>query len=234
MSTPALPRLRTSPAVIALVVLSVPVALYALGFAWLAPDSPFKARMMSLPQGALPHFVGGGIALLVGGLQFSAALRARQPALHRLLGRVYLLAVLASGLGGLALATNAHGGVSARIGFGLLALLWLGTAMAAWRAILRHDIEAHRRWMVRSFALTFGAVMLRLQLPLLQFGLGASFDDAYRTVAWLAWVPNLLVAEWWLLAHAPSIAPHAPSTSPQAAEHPPAAGGAALTEAAAP
>ena len=227
MSTPMLAQARTSPAVVVLVLLSVPIALYALGFAWFAPDSPFKARMLSLPWGALPHFIGGGIALLVGGFQFSAALRTGRPALHRLLGRVYLLAVLASGFGGLAIATNAHGGISARIGFGLLALLWLGTAMAAWRAILRRDIEAHRRWMVRSFALTFGAVMLRVQLPLLQAGLGASFDEAYRTVAWLAWVPNLLVAEWWLLARRVPSVPHA------TAEHAPAARDAMAPEAAA-
>jgi hypothetical protein len=25
-----------------------------------------------------------------------------------------------------------------------------------------------------------------------------SFADAYATVGWLCWVPNLLVAEWWI------------------------------------
>ncbi len=199
-----MPRPRTSAAVITLVVLAIPIALYGLGFASFAPDNPFKARTMGLPLAAWPHFVGGGIALLLGGFQFSVALRTQRPNVHRLLGRIYLLAVFAAGFAGLALATNAHGGPSARIGFGMLALLWLGTGMAAWRAILRRDIDAHQRWMVRSFALTFGAVMLRLQLPVLQIGFGASFDDAYRTVAWLAWVPNLLFAEWFLLRRAPA------------------------------
>ncbi|MEQ9003518.1 MAG: DUF2306 domain-containing protein, partial [Pseudomonadales bacterium] len=61
------------------------------------------------------------------------------------------------------------------------------------------DIDGHRRWMVRNFALTFAAVTLRLELGLLTGALGWSFDHAYLTVAWLCWVPNLVVAEWWLL-----------------------------------
>lgn len=203
-TAPAAPAIHTprafTPGVLALVLLAIPIALYAFGFTWFVPDSSFKARIMALPWGALPHFLGGGTALLIGGFQFSDGLRRRRPQLHRNLGRVYLLAVFAGGLGGLAIATHAHGGASTHVGFGLLALLWLGTAMAAWRAILRRDVTAHRQWMVRNFALTFGAVMLRLELPFLQLALHVPFDDAYRTVAWLAWVPNLLVAEWWLLA----------------------------------
>ncbi|MEZ4863447.1 MAG: hypothetical protein R3C14_19165 [Caldilineaceae bacterium] len=27
---------------------------------------------------------------------------------------------------------------------------------------------------------------------------GLDFIVAYRTVAWLAWIPNLLVVEWWI------------------------------------
>ncbi len=52
--------------------------------------------------------------------------------------------------------------------------------------------------MVRSLALTFAAVSLRLGLigfPAL--GL-LSYADGYRVSAWLCWIPNLLVAEWWL------------------------------------
>ena len=49
-------------------------------------------------------------------------------------------------------------------------------------------------WMVRSFALTFAAVMLRLELPLLAAA-GLSFEVAYATVAWSCWVPSLLVVE---------------------------------------
>ena len=52
----------------------------------------------------------------------------------------------------------------------------------------------HERWMVRSFALTFAAVTLRLYIPAGQV-LGLDFMAAYRAIAWLCWVPNLVVAE---------------------------------------
>jgi hypothetical protein len=48
---------------------------------------------------------------------------------------------------------------------------------------------------VRNFALTFAAVTLRIYLPLSNV-VGIDFDVAYPVIAWIAWVPNLLVAEW--------------------------------------
>ncbi len=188
--------------VVALLLLAVPIALYGLSFPWTNANPAFKARLMALPWAALPHFLGGGIALLIGGLQFLPRLRATRPRLHRLIGRVYLLSVLAGGLGGLSIATISHGGASTHIGFGMLALLWLASGMAAWQAILRGDVQAHRRWMMRNFAMTFAAVMLRIDIPILQAVFGVPFDEAYQTVAWLCWVPNLLIVEWFLLRDA--------------------------------
>ena len=51
--------------------------------------------------------------------------------------------------------------------------------------------------MIRSAALTFSAVTLRLELPLLVAS-GLELPTAYATMAWLGWVPNLLAAEWIL------------------------------------
>ena len=51
--------------------------------------------------------------------------------------------------------------------------------------------------MIRSFALTFAAVTLRIWLGISQAS-GMDFDVAYPVIAWVAWVPNLLVAEWWI------------------------------------
>jgi uncharacterized membrane protein len=149
------------------------------------------------------HVIGGGFALIAGGFQFSTRLRTRAPAWHRWLGRFYLLVVLFGAIGGAALATIATGGLVARVGFFLLAILWLSSGTAAYLAIRRGDVVTHRRWMVRNFALTFAAVTLRIHLPVLQFGFGVPFEAAYPVVAWLAWVPNLVVAEWLILARRP-------------------------------
>ncbi len=140
------------------------------------------------------HFIGGPIALFVGPFQFVEVLRRRFPGLHRGLGYLYVGGVAVSGLGGFVLAFGAFGGLTTGVGFGILAVLWLWfTGMAVWHARARR-LALHRVWMIRSFALTFAAVMLRVYLPLLS-ALGASFEASYQTVAWLAWVPNLILAE---------------------------------------
>jgi hypothetical protein len=53
--------------------------------------------------------------------------------------------------------------------------------------------------MVRSFALTFGAVTLRLYLIPSQIA-GMDFVTAYQWIAWLSWVPNIAIAEWWIVS----------------------------------
>jgi len=50
-------------------------------------------------------------------------------------------------------------------------------------------------WMIRSYALTLGAVTLRIYIPLFLMQ-GVPFEQAYPAIAWLAWVPNLIIAEW--------------------------------------
>ncbi len=52
--------------------------------------------------------------------------------------------------------------------------------------------------MTRSYALTLAAVTLRIWLPMSQVA-GIPFADAYQVVAWLCWVPNLVVAEWLII-----------------------------------
>ncbi len=142
------------------------------------------------------HVFGAALALLLGPLQFWRRLRASRPLLHRWLGRVYLAAgVGVGGVSGLLLAFNAYGGVWSRSGFALLALAWLATGVLALRGIRRGDVAAHRRWMMRNFALTLAAVTLRLYLPAAIVG-GLELALAYPLVSWLCWVPNLMLVEW--------------------------------------
>jgi len=51
--------------------------------------------------------------------------------------------------------------------------------------------------MVRSIALTLAAVTLRIYIPL-GVVLGLPVEPSYQVIAWLCWVPNLVVAEWRL------------------------------------
>lgn len=180
-----------------LVILSLGVAGYALvvyGFfplgALLHPE--MRATYAIYPAAIYAHIFGSAVALIIGPFQFWTQLRNERPQLHRWLGRCYLLiGVGIGGSTGLFMAFHAFGGLPARLGFGVLAVLWLYTGYRAYRAIRARDITSHRRWMVRNFALTFAAVMLRLYLPAAMAS-GIAFELAYPVIAWLCWVPNLL------------------------------------------
>ena len=141
------------------------------------------------------HIIFGGLSLLSGWSQFVSKWRNRNLRLHRSLGLLYLISVSLSGLCGLYLAFFANGGLISSLGFGSLAILWLITTWKAYQSIVAKKIEEHQRWMLRSYALTFAAVTLRLWLPALT-GLGIAFIVAYKIISWLSWVPNLLVVEW--------------------------------------
>lgn len=141
------------------------------------------------------HIFLGGLTLLTGWSQFSKRLRSNRLTLHRNLGKVYIGAVLLSGLAGLYIAFYATGRIVSSLGFGTLAVLWLLTTSMAYVAIRNKQIAKHQQWMIRSYALAFAAVTLRLWLPGMTGMLHMEFVDAYRIVAWLCWVPNLIIAE---------------------------------------
>lgn len=184
-----------------LIALSLPIAFYAFAFQLgLAGSAEFQSRFAELPVFAAWHVLGSGVALAIGGFQFLPGLRARRLAVHRWLGRTYLTAVLVGGAGGLIMASQAEGGLVGRVGFSLLAVSWLVSGWQAYAAVRRGDLTAHRIWMIRNFALTFAAVTLRAYLGTFTGVMGLTFAESYPLVAWLCWVPNLLVAEWLIIA----------------------------------
>jgi len=139
------------------------------------------------------HIILGGIALLIGWTQFSASLRKKRMNLHRTIGKIYIFSVLISGVCGVYIAQFATGGISNVIGFSFSGIVWLTTTFSAYQAIRKGNIEKHQNYMLYSYAVCFSAVTLRFWLPLLSTALG-SFESAYLVVAWLSWVPNLIVA----------------------------------------
>lgn len=171
----------------------IAIAVYGTRFFLGTPGNPHFARYI-LPLRL--HIAGGMGALLAGPWQFSEKLRARAINFHRWLGRFYLLEVLLGSIAGFAMATVSDQGLPTHLGFGILAVLWFFTGLQAYLKIRRGEVAAHRRWMIRNFALSLAAVTLRNYLPLMLFALHWSFRTSYITVSWLCWVPNFLVAEW--------------------------------------
>jgi uncharacterized membrane protein len=156
------------------------------------------------------HVVGSAIALAVGPLLFSTRLQAKSMRLHRRLGKLYVLSIGVGGGAGIYLAFESLGGLMSQAGFLALDILWLTSTYFGYKRIRQKRIEQHREWMLRSYALTFAGVTLRfwvallgmLTIPLENFSqfelLLEDFNRMYRFDAWLCWVPNLIVVEWYI------------------------------------
>ncbi len=139
------------------------------------------------------HIVLGGLALMVGWIQFHTSWRQRHLKRHRQIGMIYMISVLISGLCSLYIAHFSTGGMITALGFISLGVVWLLTTGGAFYFVRQGNIRMHEKLMIYSYAGCFGAVTLRIWLPIL-IGVTGDFITAYQIVAWLAWVPNLIVA----------------------------------------
>lgn len=143
------------------------------------------------------HVFTSMFALLAGFTQFFPILLRRMPQIHRWMGRAYVINVcFITGPASLVMAFYANGGWTSRLAFILLALSWMLTSAMGWHTALRREWTRHREWMLRSYALTLSAITLRVWKYSLVFLFEPRPMDLYRMVAWLGFVPNLLLVEW--------------------------------------
>lgn len=174
------------------------------------PGSLLAAAMIGM------HFMAGAAVLLLGPLQFITVLRTRHPRLHRWTGRVYLVASLLAGAGGLAYLAlkGAVGGIVMEIGFGLYGVLTVLAAVEAWRHAVARRLDLHRAWAIRLFALGIGSWLYRMYYGIWLKGVDgaghtASFDGPFDMVmSFFFYLPNLLVAEYLIRRQAPLMSSH--------------------------
>jgi len=141
--------------------------------------------------------VGGSMPpILLGALQFVPSLRKNYPKLHRKFGEVYVFSILIlAAPSGFYMAFFANGGFWAGTGFIILAVLWIISTYKAYTTALQKDYQTHRIWMVRSYALTFSAVTLRIWVPILSLFSPIEGTLIIILTAWLNWIPNLVIGE---------------------------------------
>ena len=145
-----------------------------------------------------------GVLYLLGApLQLSERFRTKHYTLHRRLGRVLVTAAMISVILAIVFGLRfAWGGTPEAMATAVFGSWFLACLLLAVRAIRRDDMINHRRWMIRSFSLIMAGVMLRVWVPIYDVLAAAgildfSFETAYAGIAWLCWVPNLLLAIWF-------------------------------------
>lgn len=152
----------------------------------------------------LLHVLPGMIFMVLGPLQFVGGLRAKYPAVHRWLGRIFLTASAVIGVTGLTMAARETiGGADEKAAifiFGSFFLIALGKAF--WHAT-RRDFAKHREWMIRGYAVGLAVATIR---PIM----GGFFAAAairgvtpepstfFGKAFWIGFTAQTIVAELWI------------------------------------
>lgn len=145
------------------------------------------------------HVLPAGLILLAGLFQIISGPKSKYRKAHRWLGNFYIFAVLALvAPGAMGMSFFIDRGLMVFLSFLLQNLFWFGFTWLASRAIKAGDTDSHRTWAIRSYALAFAAVTLRLYIFIFNWDFDLSTVNAYATIAWSSWVGNLLMAELYL------------------------------------
>ena len=116
--------------------------------------------------------------------------------LHRNAGKIYILLLLIfSAPAGIYMGVFANGGFFAKTSFVILGSLWWFTTFKAYQFAKQKKFTLHKQWMWRSFALTLSAITLRMWKVIIVYLFHPNPMDVYQIIAWLGWIPNILLIE---------------------------------------
>lgn len=145
------------------------------------------------------HVLAAGAILTLGFFQLNTRISLKWRKLHRIVGKCYAYGILFfAAPGGLVMSFFIERGPWVLLSFILQCTCWFAfTAMAVIK-IRKGDVVEHRKWMWRSYALTFAAVTLRLYVFFSTSSYDLTQPEAYGIIAWMSWVVNLVVVEIYL------------------------------------
>ncbi len=175
--------------------------------AMLDPDAVFNAfdvRYVEHPLATLFHLVPSLVIAVVGPLQFVRRFRQRQPLLHRLCGRAFVICGLVAAASGFYVGVFYPFGGLDGPGFNqavattVFAAFTAFCLVRAYLSIRARNIAAHREWMIRSWALMLAIATERTFLGLLLATTNVDMTVLFGTTFWMAGVLNVAVAEVWI------------------------------------
>lgn len=164
----------------------------------LPAEGDFDRRYADNPVLAYMHIIPGAVYLLGAPFQISRRWRSANYQRHRRMGRVILTAGLLTGamaiVVGVVMPFGGLAETSASVVFGVY---FVAALVLAYRAIRSGRVNAHRRWMIRAFALGVGVGLIRVVIGFGEaFGVGMA--DSFGAAFWIAFGIMAMVAEIWL------------------------------------
>ncbi|MCD1260417.1 DUF2306 domain-containing protein [Paenibacillus athensensis] len=125
------------------------------------------------------HIAAACTGLLAGAVNIATGAMKVRLRLHRLIGYVYVICVLAVVVTSGYMAPYATGGRLVSMLFNFWNLAWLAVTTTALIQIKRRRFDLHRRWMLRSYAFCFTNPSIHLLLTLLSAMFGLAYETAY-------------------------------------------------------
>jgi uncharacterized membrane protein len=151
----------------------------------------FSPAMMFL----IPHAIFAGLAMIMGAFQFSNRLRAKYLQVHRVMGYMYVVAVMIGAPIAIPLAarvsTPSLVAASAVQAFG-----WMLCTGIALYCIRNGNVREHRRWMIRGypFAMVFTVARLLIPIPpILKSGVVGIEIVVWTSIALAAFLPSVFL-----------------------------------------
>lgn len=143
----------------------------------------------------IAHITAGGGALTMGLIQFWPKLRKYSWKLHRIIGLLYLAAILLSSFSAVILAFTTAYAVNWAYAFSLQiwVSVWISSTAIAYYAALKKKFQLHQEWMIRSYLVTLAFILsgLAIKVPAIQ-SLG-SFADISPSFFWMGWSVPLYI-----------------------------------------
>ena len=145
------------------------------------------------------HVYSAIFTLFFGIVQFIKIISPQIRRVHRLFGKFYFyITVLLAAPRGLFIGFYANGELIAQSAFVILGVLWWIFTIIAVVKIKQKNIQSHRNFMLRSYALAVSALTLRAWKVILVYLFHPAPMDVYQIIAWLGFVPNLLLVEYYI------------------------------------
>lgn len=194
---------RLSLAAVWLIVLGFSINFYldnAVAYFFGYRSERFGDSLLNNQLWFVVHMIGGTCALFFGPLQFWTRIRTRYVNFHRFLGKLYIGGSLIAGFIAIKLALI-NPCQACRYSLITLSVLWIFFTAAAYVSIRRYDVDAHKKFMVRSYvcALAFVFVRVPAVLPMDPFfAMIESPAERGIVVEWFFSLVPLFVTELWL------------------------------------
>lgn len=145
----------------------------------------------------IAHITAGGGALVLGPFQFWRQLRQANVRIHRIMGLLYLVAILVSSACALILASTTAYVISWAYAFSLQVWVsvWISSTFIAYRSALKKKFQSHQEWMTRSYIITLAFIIsgLAVKSPIVQ-QLG-TFEEISPSLFWAGWSVPIFVYE---------------------------------------